>query len=428
VRRILSMYLVTCTVLSLSLFVFISNAGASSVVAGYSSGFANGGSASAPTNNSNGSTATFYNPIAPIWEGCDVTSNITGSNSSASTGQSPYVTSGSTQDVVTTNRSATSVSAQAHSTIQGVSLLKGLIKASEIVTVSNSVGTATGATSNENGSKITGLTVAGIPISSLPAPNTKLTLPGLGYVILNEQIGPYNSANVSSDNINMIDIHISYANSMNIASGADILVGHASSNFYRTALPTLTNAQAYGLDLLSHSNNNSASLDSAGETESGCGGGTMQNNINNSSFSNMGTAGAVNDSSSGQISSSGTTASAQSNIAGLNLLNGLIQGDNLDSQANAVWNGSGSGSTSVTFTNMRIAGESIARTPAPNTRISLPGLGYAVLNQQATTVSASGANAIVNAIDVYVTQANSFGLSVGANLIIGYAYANVASY
>ncbi len=427
-RRMLSLLIVTCTVLSLSLMLSSGTAGASTEVAGYSSGYSNGGSASAPENNSNGSTTTFYGPIAPIWEGCDVTASVTGSNSTASTGQSPYVSTGSTQDVVTTTRTSTNVSAQARSTIQGVSLLNGLIKASEIVTVSNSTGTATDTSSDENGSGIMGLSVDGIPISVLPAPNTKVQLPGLGYVILNEQNGPYSGANASSNDINMIDVHISDTNSQGIAAGTDIIVGHANSNFFRTLQPTLTNANSYGLDLLSHANNNTGSLNAVGQTESGCGSGSMQNNINNSNYANIGTTGVVNDSSSGQIGSSGTTADGKSSIAGLNLFNGLIHGDTIDAEANAAWNNTGSGSTSVTFTNMQIAGSTLASTPAPNTRIPLPGIGYAVLNEQATNVSSSGANAAVNAIDVYVTQANSFGLAVGSNLIIGYADASVVSY
>ena len=154
----------------------------------------------------------------------------------------------------------------------------------------------------------------------------------------------------------------------------------------------------------------------------------MQNNINNSNYSNYGTTGAVNDSSSGQIGSSGTTADGKSSIAGLNLFNGLIQVDAIDAEANAAWNNTGSSSTSVKFTNMHIAGLTLASTPAPNTRIPLPGIGYAVLNEQSTNISSSGANAAVNAIDVYVTQANSFGVLAGSNLIIGYAFASVVNY
>jgi hypothetical protein len=427
-RRMLSLLIVTCTVLSLSLMLSAGSAGAATEVAGYTSGYAHGGSASAPANNTNGSITTFYGPIAPIWEGCDVTASVTGNNSTASTGQSPYVSTGSAQDVVTTTRTSTNVTAQAQSTIHSVSLLNGLITASEVVTVSNSSGTAADTSSDENGSGITGLIVDGIPVSVLPAPNTTMQLPGLGYVILNEQNGPYNSANASSDDINMIDVRITNTNSLGIAANTDIIVGHASSNFFRTLQPALTTAASYGLDLLSQANNNTSSLNAVGETESGCGGGNMQNNINNSNYSTYGSTGAVNDSSSGQIGSSGTTADGKSSIVGLNLFSGLIQGDTIDAEANAAWNNTGSASTSVTFTNMHIAGSTLASTPASNTRIPLPGIGYAVLNEQSTNISSSGANAAVNAIDVYVTQANSFGLSAGSNLIIGYAFASVVSY
>ena len=37
------------------------------------------------------------------------------------------------------------------------------------------------------GTQFLGLSVAGVPIGGTPAPNTKITLPGVGYVLLNQQ-------------------------------------------------------------------------------------------------------------------------------------------------------------------------------------------------------------------------------------------------
>src|SRR6266702_674897 len=51
--------------------------------------------------------------------------------------------------------------------------------------------TASGAASNANGSTFDNLVVAGVPVTSGDAPvdpNTNITLPGVGYVVLNEQI------------------------------------------------------------------------------------------------------------------------------------------------------------------------------------------------------------------------------------------------
>jgi len=52
---------------------------------------------------------------------------------------------------------------------------------------SNSAANASGASSNANGTQLVGLVVLGTPVSGTPPPNTVIELPGIGFVILNEQ-------------------------------------------------------------------------------------------------------------------------------------------------------------------------------------------------------------------------------------------------
>jgi hypothetical protein len=112
----------------------------------------------------------------------------------------------------------------------------------------------------------------------------------------------------------------------------------------------------------------------------------------------------------------------------MNLLKGLIQGSMVTAVANALWNGTGSGSASTTFTDMKVAGIPLSNSPPPNTSIPVPGVGYAVLNEQVSNIRSSGASEAVNGFDLYVTQTNSFGLPIGAQIILGYAQASVSSY
>ncbi|HEV8420777.1 MAG TPA: choice-of-anchor P family protein, partial [Actinomycetota bacterium] len=46
---------------------------------------------------------------------------------------------------------------------------------------------AAGARSNDGDTKLVGVTVAGTPVPATPDPNTRIEIPGIGYVILNEQ-------------------------------------------------------------------------------------------------------------------------------------------------------------------------------------------------------------------------------------------------
>ncbi len=428
-RRILTVLIVTCTLLSLCLSLWASHAYAAGIVAGVTSGYAHGGYAKSPSSTSNGSTSNFFGPIAPIWQGCNATPSASANNSTSSASLGSYMTATSTNDVVTTSRSASSVTSRANSTVEGVNILNGLITASKIVTVANSVGTATDAASNENGSAIAGLVVDGIPISALPAPNTTVSLPGLGYVVLNEE-SIYNSPNATSANINMLHVYITQSNSSaGVSNGTDIVVGHASSNFFRTAQPAIVNAYSSGLNILGKNNAGSAGITPVAPAEAGCTGGNAQTTVNGSSSPNIGNTGQVDDTASGQISRSAATATAQSIVHNINLLKGLVQGSQIRSVANAAWNGRGSGSALANLVNMRIAGIRLASSPAPNTRMRIPGLGYAILNEQFRNVGPSGAQEGVNAIDIVVTQSNnSFGLAAGMHIILGFAYASVASY
>lgn len=60
-------------------------------------------------------------------------------------------------------------------------------KATLIRSEASSLATSVGSTSNSAGTQFLGLSVFGIPIAGTPAPNTTLVLPGIGFIVLNEQ-------------------------------------------------------------------------------------------------------------------------------------------------------------------------------------------------------------------------------------------------
>lgn len=60
-------------------------------------------------------------------------------------------------------------------------------KATVIRSEANALANATGSTSTSAGTQFLGLSVFGIPIAGTPAPNTTLVLPGIGFIVLNEQ-------------------------------------------------------------------------------------------------------------------------------------------------------------------------------------------------------------------------------------------------
>jgi hypothetical protein len=120
------------------------------------------------------------------------------------------------------------------------------------------------------------------------------------------------------------------------------------------------------------------------------------------------------------------TLSASSNQA--SVLSGLITSDEVTASAAASFDGS-SASTSAAgsqLVNLVVAGQAISGTPPPNTRIDLAGVGYVILNEQSSRVSATSASLIVNMIHVHVTIQNPL-VPVGTQVIVSHAQASVVA-
>jgi hypothetical protein len=99
--------------------------------------------------------------------------------------------------------------AQSTASAASVNILNGLITADEVVANVISSVTASGAFSSADGSTLTNLVVASVPVTSGDAPvapNTNITLPGVGYVVLNEQIPAGDGVTSSGMTVNMIHV------------------------------------------------------------------------------------------------------------------------------------------------------------------------------------------------------------------------------
>lgn len=105
-------------------------------------------------------------------------------------------------------------------TLGSVSILNGLITADGVVAMASS----TVDNSNADGSSLGNLVVNGVQLDD-PAPNTRVNLPGVGYVVLNEQI-----ATASGMTVNMIHVVLQQAGLFGTQTLGDIIVGSASSS------------------------------------------------------------------------------------------------------------------------------------------------------------------------------------------------------
>lgn len=113
--------------------------------------------------------------------------------------------------------------------LQRVALLAGMVSASEIRAVSQTSIIGGKRVRSAVGSGVVGLKVLGLPVpAAMVGPNTKIDLPGVGYLVINEQIIP----DASSDDrmtVNGLRIVVTKANALGLPVGATIILGHATS-------------------------------------------------------------------------------------------------------------------------------------------------------------------------------------------------------
>ncbi|GAC1304625.1 MAG: hypothetical protein NVSMB27_43670 [Ktedonobacteraceae bacterium] len=339
-----------------------------------------------------------------------------------------YVSTGTVQTTITSTRNSNSASVSTTSDVKNLSILQGLITASDVKAVGTSTATSSGATSTTSGTNFAGLKVADNSISGTPQPDTTIQLPSLGYVVLNEE-GFNNGIDATSVGINMIDLHVTQSNAFNVTAGTRIIIAQVNSSETRTPVPVIANAIAYALSGSGLGGSGSSTSGPYSLTAIDCSASSnAQNGIQQINASTAGSTGAVSSSASGQITQALTTADSQVNVQNLSEIGSLISVGSITTTAHAQWNTSGSVSASVNFSNAKVNGQPSSNNPAPNKNIPIPGVGYVVLNEQSSTVNASGASITVIAIDIYITHTNAFSLPVGAHIIVGRADAGVTFY
>src|SRR5437870_3931998 len=133
--------------------------------------------------------------------------------------------------------------AQSVATVFNVNLLNGLITASSLTAAVSSTSNGAQATSNGLGSTLADLVVNGVQVTfgdATVAPNTRITLPGVGYVVLNEQLPTGDGVHASGLTVNLIHV---YRQSLTgggctllgclpgvVTTTGEIIVGSAASN------------------------------------------------------------------------------------------------------------------------------------------------------------------------------------------------------
>ena len=366
-----------------------------------------------------GSTVTI-GKTAPVGVGPGCGTPQTGLTASATAGSlnaPPRAVTGSVNTSASTALNTVTASSDVHT----VNLLAGMIVGGEVKAVSTTFKDNTGFHVSATGSKLVGLVVSGMPINSVPAPNTTMQLAGFGHVVLNEQIVS-GTATTKKLTVNMIHVYVTQSNVLGIAVGTQIVVADAASGLTQINGPASLDGTAYGTQvtgtLIQSSPTAPASV--------GCQGNSLTSNTQvGVSVPNVLSSGSIFDTAQGSVTASQSSAQTTASIQNANLLNGIIKAGTINAQANAsTTNGVAFHfSTSGSFVNLSVSGHpEITASVSANTQVTLAGIGTLYLKREI-----QGANNIqIRMIELVLTSSYR-GLPTGTHVYVGVASASLHS-
>lgn len=334
----------------------------------------------------------------------------------------PLVTGGA----VNTDVSSSPQTAQASANTAAISLLGGLITAQAINAVSTTTMQSNGTFQvSAAGSTFNNLSILGqVYNGSVPA-NTRVNLPLIGYIVLNEQTSNITTA-MAKMTVNMLHIHITVLNVLGLQVGTEIVVSNATSGMVNVFAPAILNGGAFGTEVLGQP------LSSAPTAPVilpciGTNGSLVTATLASLSLPSILTTGALANSGESNINENESTGRTISRVAGVNLLNGLVTVNAMTAQVNtAVDNLVQVFSVGTdTFVGISVAGHPEITDNVPyNTSVSLAGLGTLYLKR--VLRSTPPINAVeVRSLELVVLENNTYSLPIGLDVIVGDAYINV---
>ena len=331
-----------------------------------------------------------------------------------------------TLSTVFTDKSATSARVQNTSRVAGLNAFDGAITADAIKAVANTSATSSSIKSSPKGSSFVNLHIAGQQIEADVAPNTKVSLPGIGYVLLKSVKKGGNGKSLGTITVDMLTVVVTKDNSFELPIGSRIVVAHAVSGFSRNEPEVIVGGQAYAATALATTDEIKNRVGKAAFIVMGCAGTngkTKSNNVNTLDVAGILSSGTGKTTAFGGPTSSGTVAKTTATVENLSLLGDLVTADVVKAVAKDTFrNGRRISSTKGTqFAALRVGGVPVPVDVAPNTKLKLPGVGYVIVNEQKVPDPTSTDKLQVNGVHVFVTKNNTLGLPVGTQLIVAHA-------
>lgn len=355
---------------------------------------------------------------------CTEKTGVTNTNSVSRVNLSPIAATGA----ITTSVASTIVSggtaSTATATVSSVSLLNGIISADGLTAVSSSIDTSGTFSTSSQGTIFTNAKVLGIPVLANVAPNTRIVLPGIGFVILNEQNSTVTST-AATLTVNMVHVHVTQNNILGLPLGAELIVAHAQSSTLinlglLTGFAYGSAADVSGTVLAGRSA--AITLPCDGTT----GGQVKTTSVAGVNVPGILVTGAVHSTAQGTANTTAAQGETTSSVAGANLLSSLVTATTITADAHASTDGtnislSDNGSL---FAGLAVAGHpEVGANPAPNTKVNIAGLGILWLHR----VIQTSTSIEVRMVELVVNTANNLGLPVGADVRLAVAKVGIVN-
>jgi hypothetical protein len=341
--------------------------------------------------------------------GCVSQTGLANTNTAASVSLPPVLTSGTIDTRAASETTGTGAAATGSSVVQAVSLLGGLVSATALTSVSTtSRNTTTGVFSvSATGTTFAGLRVAGVPVTGTPAPNTRIGLPGVGYVVLNEQDS---RAGAASASLTVTAIHVVVTVTTPLAvAGTQLVVSSASSSL-GGPVAGLLSGLAYGASAHVGSTIVAGELFPQPLACLGTGGTARTNAAASVTIPGILGTGTVTDTAEGIADATTVSGEVTSTVQNLDLLSGLVTATVIKAGATASGNPPTLGDDS-SFLGLSVAGHpEIGDNVPANTRVSLAGIGTLWLHR---VIQAAGGTEVIMVQLVVTAPGNPLGLTTG---------------
>jgi hypothetical protein len=340
--------------------------------------------------------------------------NVPGS--SAGINLPPIISGGATN----TDVSSSPQTSQAVADTASISLLAGLITATELKAVSTTTIDNNGVLHvSSAGSSVNNLVIFGhVYNGSIPA-NTRVVLPLLGYVILNEQASNISTAQANLT-VNMIHIHVTGLNLLGLQIGTDVTVSSATSGMINVFAPGIVTGDSYGTQIIGTLLSSSATAPEVLPCL-GTGGAVETNTLAGVNLAGVLSTGTVTDTAESNLTQALSSGQNTSTVQGLNLLNGLVTATVMKAQVNALVNDTQNYILYGTdqFTGISVAGFPAINDNVPNnTSVPIAGLGTLYLKRIINNFP-NPHSVEVRSLELVVNVTNIYGLPIGLDVIVG---------